>query len=224
MSPPSPFSWRAALQALAQPGSPPPPALPGTAFILLVLCLATVAVLIWLGYAWHNEPHHYFRERKIGTYLSFVNLLATGGVSALVARRLGPAPFARFWWLMAGLLVWMACDDLFIIHEDMDRAIHALLGLDPNHPITDHLDDLIVASYGMAALALAWIHRAHLASFPWMVMILAVAFGLFAAMVVLDFAHVSKTAEDAFKVVAGTLILVGFLAAWLDTTTTGGPR
>lgn len=223
MSPLSPFSWRAALHALGHPG-PPPPALLGTAFILLVLCLATVAVLIWLGFAWHNEPHHLFREKQAGTYLSFLNLVASGVVSALVARRLRPAPSARFWWWMAALLVWMGCDDLFTIHEEIDRSIHRFLGLDPDHPVTDHLDDVIVAGYGVAALALAWKHRAHLVSFPWTVLILAAALGLFAAMVALDVAHGSRTAEEVLKVVAGTLILVGFLAAWFDTTPHGGRR
>jgi len=223
MSPLAPFSWRAALHALGHPG-PPPPALLGTAFILLVLCLATVAVLVWLGFAWHNAPHHLFREKQAGTYLSFLNLVASGGVSALVARRLRPAPAARFWWWMAALLVWMGCDDLFTIHEEIDRGIHRFLGLDPDHPVTDHLDDLIVAGYGMVALTLAWVHRAHLVSFRWTALILAVAFPLFAGMVVLDFAHAWGVVEDAFKVVAGTLILVGFLAALFDTTTAGGRR
>jgi hypothetical protein len=223
MRPPPPFSWRAGLDALRHPG-PAPPALLGTAFILLVLCLATVAVLVWLGHAWHNAPHHYFREKQVGTYLSFVNLVAAGGVSALVARKLRPAPSARFWWWMAALLGWMACDDLFTIHEEIDRAIHAFFGLDPDHPVTDHLDDLIVAGYGVTALTVAWAHRSHLLTYPWTLWILALAFVLFAAMVVLDFAHGSKTAEEALKVVAGTLILVAFLAAWLDTTPSGGPR
>jgi ABC-type uncharacterized transport system permease subunit len=60
--------------------------------------------------------------------------------------------------------------------------------------------------------------------FRWTVLILAVAFPLFVGMVVLDFAHAWGAVEDAFKIVAGTLILVGFLAAWLDTTTPGGRR
>ncbi len=41
-------------------------------------------------------------------------------------------------------------------------------------------------------------------------------------MVGVDFLHLAKTVEDALKVVAGTLILVGFLAAWLQVSTPGG--
>lgn len=217
MTPPTPFSWRAALYRLRHPG-PPPPGLLGTALVLLSLSVAAVAVLIWLGAVWYNAPHQFFRERQIGTLLSVLNLVASGGVSALIAWRIRPAPAARFWWLMGALFVWVGCDDLFGIHEDVDKLVHVLLGLDPNDPTTDHADDLLVAAYAVPAAALAWIHRAHLASFPWMVICLATAFVLFAAMVVLDYTHASMAVEESLKLVAGTLIVVGLLAVWLDTT------
>jgi hypothetical protein len=220
MSPSSPFSWRAVIEGLNRPG-PPPTALPGVAFILLAFCLAAVVVLVQLGHVWHDDPHRYFGERKTGTYLSFLNLVATGVVAALIARRLRGMPFARFWWVAAAGFVWMGCDDLFVVHERLDRAIHAVLGLDPEDPVTDHLDDAIVGFYGVAALALAYAHRADLAVFRWMILILALAFPLFAGMVVADALHLSKTVEDVLKVVAGTLILVGFLAAWLQLAVPG---
>jgi len=215
MTPPARFSWSETLRALGRPG-PPPPGLVGAGSLLLAFGLAAVLVLIGLGYAWHDNPHRYFGERKAGTYLSFLNLLATGAVSAAIARRLGPASFARFWWAAAVGFVWLGCDDLFTLHEQIDRGLHALLGLDPEDPVTDHLDDLIVGGYGVAALVLAYRHRADLQYLTWMHRILGGAFMLFAAMVVVDFLHWSKTLEDSLKVVAGTLIFVGFLAARLE--------
>jgi hypothetical protein len=220
MSPTAPFSWRAVVQGLNRPGTPPT-ALAGTAFVLLALCVAAVVVLVQLGHAWHDDPHRFFGERKAGTYLSFLNLVATGVVAASIARRLRGSPFARFWWVAAVGFVWLGCDDLFVIHERLDRGIHAVLGLDPENPITDHLDDAIVAVYGVAALVLAYAYRAHLAVFRWMILILALAFPLFTGMVVADVLHLPKTVEDVLKVVAGTLILVGFLAAWLQLALPG---
>lgn len=220
MSPPPPFAWRAALRRLVHPG-PPPTALPGIAFILLALSLAAVVVLVQLGHAWHENPHHYFAERRVGTHLSFLNLVATGVVAGVIARRLRGTPAARFWWMAAGGLVWMGCDDLFIIHESIDRRIHTILRLDPEDPVTDHLDDAIVAAYGVAALALAYVHRAMLTGFPWMLRILALAFPMFVTMVVLDVLQAAKTLEDALKMVAGTFILVAVLAAWLQLATPG---
>jgi hypothetical protein len=205
-------SWRTLVRSLRDPG-PPPDALPGTAFILLVFSAAAVAVLVWLGHAWHDDTHRFFRERKVGTYLSALNLAATAVISALIARAVRPARFARFWWVAAVGFVWLAADDLLVLHERIDRATHALLGLDPDHPITDRLDDLIVAGYGALALALAWAYRTDLVRLRWMVRILTLAFALFAAMVVVDILHLSKTVEDVLKVLSGTLIVVGFLAA-----------
>jgi hypothetical protein len=43
------------------------------------------------------------------------------------------------------------------------------------------------------------------------------------AAVALDFLHGSKTLEDGMKIIAGTLILVGVLAAWLQLVTPGDP-
>jgi hypothetical protein len=215
MTAPAHFSWLETVRALCRP-SPAPPALVRTGGLLLALSLAAVLVLAILGYVWHDNSHRYFGERKVGTYLSFLNLLATGALSASIAQRLGPRDFARFWWVAAVGFVWLGCDDLFTLHERIDRGLHALFRLDPDHPITDHLDDLIVASYGMAALALAYRHRMDLWPLTWMHRTLGSAFVLFGAMVVADFFYWSKTLEDGLKVVAGTLIFVGFLAARLE--------
>lgn len=220
---PAPFSWLETLRALRRPGSPPPGLVP-VAAVLVTGGLAAVLALIWLGHAWHDDPHRFFGERKVGTYLSFFNLVATGAMAAVISRRLGPVPFARFWWVAAFGFVWLGCDDLFTLHERIDRGVHAVLGWDPEHPVTDHLDDLIVASYGVAALVLAYRCRRELTRLTGMHLTLGIAFALFTGMVVADFLHWSKTLEDGLKVVAGTLIFVGFLAARLQRAQLGLAR
>ena len=213
--PPAGFSWLDTLKAVRRPG-PPPPGLVAVAAVLVTGCLVTILALAGLGQAWSDNPHRFFGERKAGTYLSFLNLVATGAMAAVIARRLGPVPFARFWQLAAIGFVWLGCDDLFTLHEQIDRGVHAVLGWDPEDPITDHLDDLIVAGYGVLALLLAHRYRVELARLTWMHLVLGGAFGLFTGMVVADFLHWSKTLEDGLKVLSGTLIFVGFLAARLQ--------
>jgi hypothetical protein len=209
------FSWIDTLKSLRRPG-PPPPGLVAVGAMLVTGCLVAVLAMIWLGHAWYDNPHRFFGERKAGTYLSFLNLVATGAMAGVIARRLGPVPFARFWRLAAIGVVWLGCDDLFTLHERIDRGIHAVLGWDPDDPITDHLDDLIVAGYGVLALLLAHRYRVELARLTWMHLVLGGAFGLFTGMVVADFLHWPKTLEDGLKVLSGTLIFVGFLAARLQ--------
>lgn len=221
--PPAGFSWLATLRALRHPGAPPPGLLPLGA-LLVGGGLAAILTLIWLGQIRHDDPHHFFGERKVGTYLSFLNLVGTGAVAAVIGRRLGPVPFARFWRVAAVGFVWLGCDDLFVFHERIDRGFHALFGLDPDHPVTDHLDDAIVAGYGVAALVLAHRYRRELARLPWMHLTLGTAFALFTGMVVVDVLHWSKTLEDGLKVLAGTLILVGFVAARLELAQLGLAR
>lgn len=200
---------------LLRPG-PPPPGWPRAAALLMLTAAALVALTIAAGVAWHDNPARYFGERKFGTYLSFVMLMSAATVAALIARRLGRVPSRRFWLVSAGLFAWVACDDLFVFHERADRLVHAVLGWDPDDPLTDGGDDAIVAGYGVIAAWQAYRHRQHLLQLRWMVLTMVVAFGCFCAMVAYDVTHTSKTIEDTFKVAAGTLIVVALLAAYWD--------
>lgn len=110
----------------------------------------------------------------------------------------------------------LGLDDLFLVHESVDYWIHRLLSMNARHPVTRHLDDLIVAGYGVPALWLAYRYRADLAPLRWMVLILGAAAPLFAAMVVFDVLDWSKTVEESLKLFAGTVIFIGFYAARLQ--------
>jgi hypothetical protein len=137
-------------------------------------------------------------------------------VAARTATCLRGQRFARFWWMTAILFAYVACDDLFVIHERLDRLGHRLLGLDPDNDVTDHFDDAIVGAYGTLALAMAWRDRAHLLRLVFMQLTMIPAFGAFLVMLVLDWKGGHKAAEDSFKILAGALILVGFLAGSME--------
>ena len=55
------------------------------------------------------------------------------------------------WWFLSWGFFIAAWDELLRLHETLDRQIHKLLGVKPTH-ITDHLDDLFVAMYGLAGI------------------------------------------------------------------------
>lgn len=212
----TPFSWKDALRALTHPG-PPPRGWVWIASILPLLSLAGTVFLIWLGYVQYGKPHEYFGERDVGTLLSFFNFLGASAVSGMIARRIGAAPFARFWWIAAAGFFWLGLDEYLVLHERIDRGIHRLFGLDPKNRVTDYLDDAIIGLYGLAAVALAYRYRSDLVRLRWMALTLAVAFLGYVVMFVVDVMHWSGTFEDALKTVVGTLIVVGLLAGYLET-------
>jgi hypothetical protein len=214
----SPCFAAAGLTSLRHPG-PPPRGWRAASAVILAATLVSIVLMLLVGTAVHGKTGYFFREGKAGTYLSFALLFASAVVSALVATRFRGEPFARFWWTSAGLFAYMGCDDLFVIHESLDRGAHFLLGLDPEHPVTDHLDDVIVSTYGLVALVLSWRFRLDLLRLPFMVLTMIPAFCTFLIMLFLDWRHAPKAIEDSFKILSGALILIGFLAAWLDSPT-----
>jgi len=198
-----------------RPG-PLPPGVLLPAIVLLGATLALIALLVWLGALWHGTPARYFREREPATHASGALLFAAAAVAVLVARRAGVPSSRRFWSLAAVGFAFLALDDLLTIHEDLDRAIHALLGWDSRHWLTDHLDDAIVAAYGLVAVAWAYRHRADILRLRWTALLLGVAFAGFAAMTAIDFAAQRPEIEESLKLLAEALIVIGLLAALRD--------
>jgi len=173
--------------------------------------------VLWrLGGARHGDPGVYFDKWEAGTYVSSALLLACGVASGLLARRL-PGPARRFWSMAAAGFAYLAYDEVFKVHERVDRRVHARLGLDPNHPVTDHLDDVIVMLYFVGAIALAWCFRALLLPLPWFVLPFTAALLTGKAMIGIDVAtDLHAASEESLKLVTGALILVAILGALLD--------
>lgn len=208
--------WRDGLGQLRHPGPPPPGALP-LAAAMLALTFLVIAVLIWLGVTRYDRAARYFGEGRAGTYYSGLQLVASAVVAAVLARRAGRHPVRRFWWVVAGAFLYLSLDEVYGLHEELDRGVHKLLGWhDRRHWLTDHLDDVFVALYGVIALAWADRHFERLVRLRWTALMFGVAFLCFVGMTVLDFAGLTAWLEDSLKLLAGTLILAGLLTACRD--------
>jgi hypothetical protein len=191
--------------------------------IILGATVLSIAVMVWLGIAWHGMPSRYFREHQAGTYYSGLLLLGTSGLAWGAARRAGMASSRRFWAVAALGFVFLALDDVLRIHEETDRLFHRLVGWDPDHWLTDHLDDAIVALYGMVAATWAYRYRAGLLHLRRTNVCLAAGFALFVGMTVLDVLGTWPTVEDSLKLLAEAAIITGVFAAFRDPVLRAGP-
>lgn len=215
------FSWTDAIASLRHPG-PLPRGVARLAAAMVIGAFASIAILVYLGRTYRGLNHFYFKEWQPGTYLSVLVLIAAGVVSATIARGLpGSDPFARFWWMAAVGLIYLGLDDLLTIHESMDFEIHRLLGRDPEHPITRHLDDLIVAAYGPLAAVLAYRYRVHIVPLRWTILIMVVAVVLFAGMVIFDITDWSNMIEESLKLLSDVFIFIALYAARVQLLSAG---
>jgi hypothetical protein len=140
-----------------------------------------------------GKPARYFAEFKPYTFYTTFAL----GICAVVCAqcsRLTQDDAQRFWKLVCIGFAFLAIDELCLVHENIDRLTHCIVGKNRDNHITDHLDDLIVLGYGLVGLVLAYQHR-------WVILRLrffrrggTIAMILFAVMVLLD-------AGDGFGIV-----------------------
>lgn len=207
--------WLKVVRDFLRPG-PAPRSLFIIGLATLTATALTIVFLIWLGIHVWGVPDKYFRERRAGTYYSAVLLLTSGAVAAAVATRTSD-PAARRFWTVAGVgFAYLGLDDMFSIHEEIDRELHRLAGWDYRHWLTDRLDDAIVVSYGVAAAAWGFWHRQAFLTLRWTRLLLGIAFVGFVVMVGLDALGKTPTLEEAVKLFSGTLIVLALLAAYLD--------
>lgn len=212
---------------------------------LLPVMLAVAAVVggaVVAGLNAGNVSKH-FGENEVVTWFSGLVLVATGWASFRVYRaRRGSiqGPWWRsaqaIWALMAFGFVFLAADDLFRIHERANHLVHRLLDIEPTW-LTSHLDDVLVASYGVVGLALLIACRREVMRCLRVRPHLLAGFAVMLAMVVVDMMNKRHhelfpwlpgltdveqvtvlhkwltVAEDSLKVIAEGLFLVAFLEA-----------
>ncbi len=179
------------------------------------LSLGVIALSIWVGARIYTDPDHWFGEKKPGTLWS-VGLLAASGTICFLIRKNCPAAMRAFWLFSGLLLCFTAADDLLRIHERVDRWIHKLMGWDPNDPLTDHIDDVLVLCYILPAGWLWFTHRREVLQMRLMVQMFVIAIVFFLGMVAADMLISLEWFEESLKIVAGALILCGFLAAYFS--------
>jgi hypothetical protein len=122
-----------------------------TIFVVL-FSLLTIIILIQLiiPSVTGERPSIFFDEGSIITWLSSLQLGLMGFLAYkihLLKQGQNPAKSSLFWRLLSFGFIFLALDDLLMIHEHIDHWIQSLLQLD-NSSLLTRIDDLIVGLYG----------------------------------------------------------------------------
>jgi len=142
--------------------------------IALAANLVLIGFAVCLGLFKTGNPSRYFGEGRFTTAFSCAQLLAVAWFSLKifvvrrpVASTLGFLSCAWVWAAMGAGFIFLAADDAFQIHEQLDGIIHKLLHAKQT-AVTDRLDDAIVGIYGVIGLAVLWLFRGELLVFKQM--------------------------------------------------------
>jgi hypothetical protein len=227
----------------AWPRSWPPHTILGLA---LGLNVAAIAYSVARGLSRANNPARYFGEGRFTTWLSCLQLALTG-VAALgifLARRRqvsgqGDRSPHVLWGLIATGFFFLAFDERYQIHEDLDQWIHRAFRWRESS-WTDRLDDLLVGVYAVIGMGVIWTYRSELHRFRPIGSYLLVGFILTFVSVACDtvsnrrdaLAHLLPAgsdpdrwqawvavAEGSFMLLAESVFLAGFVKAWRSRRT-----
>lgn len=123
------------------------------------------------------------------------------------------------YWLLAGLgMLYLAVDERFSLHERIGRWLENDAAL-PRPPLVNHHDDLVLAAFALAGLALTSVHAPELLRHPPVTRLLIAGGGLLAAAIAIDsLAPVDGWApntEEPLELVGCLLLLAAFRLRWL---------
>jgi hypothetical protein len=123
---------------------------------------------------------------------------------------------------MTVVFAFLAADDLFLIHENIDKVIHWIFGGDAKDHLTKHLDDMIVLVYGIIGAIIVWRRRSEVLNLRYFVAGMGTALALLVTMVFLDATggkligvkeEVAVILEESTKGLGATAFFVTLVAA-----------
>lgn len=211
--------------------------------ITVVLVLVAAVLLI----AWTTGPFFYhFAEKRLVNLYSFFQLFATAYMSFLSCRILEKETSLKWhknastrpFFISAIGFLFLGLDDLFSLHENIDKLIHILFRMKET-AWTDHIDDFILLSYGLVAVIFIKDFVKEFKRHPYMVGLILGGIFLFFIMFCLDFLtnnvetfiyffkdffsgdivhkkDVFKMIEESFELLGEAFFLAAFTAAFVD--------
>lgn len=199
-----------------------------------------IVFAIALGLNRTTNPSRFFGEGRFTLILSCAQLLLTAFFSARIfgERRaaVGTRDYLQLIWVFIALgFVFLASDDAFQLHEKTARLIRVTFQL-PKNDLTKHIDDALIAVYGLAGIVALWISRRELLAFrrelfpPLIAGFVAMLISVVCDAMSHDEHYLQSmtgelgrakwlqgwvsTGDGAFTLIAEGLFLAGFYAAW----------
>lgn len=194
--------------------------------------IVTVALLnlimLFHGEVFRDIPSKHYREGSVGTHISILLLFFSGITCLFIYRRRRD----QIIWCLIGLgFIFLALDEGFMIHERFDKAVHGYFEIKHNS-VTDRLDDVLIALYGMIGVFFLYRHRTEILRYPGFLRFLGIGFCFFVLSVLFDVLSNDSAIliwlgfsepvafdikgwlnglEEAFKLMGGAVFLSGFL-------------
>jgi len=209
-------------------------------YLLLFDIIATIAAIA-IGFH-DGKPLRYFGEGYFITWISALQLCTISWLafSTLNARRLQAGHFHfrdpfLIWALISIGFLFLAFDDLFMIHESIDKKIHYFFNMKETG-LSDRIDDFIIGLYGILSISILYVYREEMKNYRQALPFLVYGFVLLFAMVALDALTNRKDVlsflierrdlvksvyislsilEDSLKILAESCFLAGFYAVSL---------
>lgn len=182
-----------------------------------------------------------FKEGGLITWVSLSQLLLIAGLSwkvftlhnGVLNRRGWRSP-QWVWAIIAVGFVYLACDELTLIHETLDKHIHNFFMMQET-ALTDRLDDIIVGFYGLIGIGILYYYREALEKYVGIFPFFVSGFAFLFVMIVFDvlanrydpFLTMTENpslramlhawfsiAEDLFKMLSEGMFLVAFYRCW----------
>ena len=184
-----------------------------------VFAFELIAIIMAVGIGFSGgDPLKHFGEFHFVTWFSFAQLLLLSvlssrifdiGVSGERKHILRSAGF--IWAIIAFGFFFLALDEIFLIHEIIDVAIHAVFNMEETG-LTDRIDDVLILIYGAIGISILYFHRIELRKYKAALPFLFYGLSMFFIMVILD---VLTNRADILAMIFADNSLVGTLRTWL---------
>ncbi|MGK7912961.1 MAG: hypothetical protein AB4050_16025 [Synechococcus sp.] len=177
---------------------------------MLVIQAIAISICIAIGLS-QADLDRAFGEYAPATDMSFVQLFILSVQSSAILflrfRTTGRIFKHLIWGFIAFGFVFLALDEKFMWHENMDYFIHDFLGIEETN-VTDRIDDLIVGFYAVLSGVIIYYWRHEICRYMQVNCLLIVGFSLLVATIFVDLV---SSGDDIIPAIFGPGALTPFV-------------